>query len=209
MLGADGLIDSIGGTCELELDSRATINDEGVQCPVWSGSLGCAQCEYTSSSKLPTGNSARTLMFWMKMDSTSNDATGIVGYGTTGSKKPFLASLRNGKSLTWELWGPTISDSNIKPSTGIYTHIALTYDGSGNGQFFKNGVASPRTMNSNGDLITPDSGSVVVGGEVDNNEGMTGMIKDVRIYNRVLSAQEIGTITAGTVNMHMFSILPT
>ena len=64
-------------------------------------------------------------------------------------------------------------------------------------------------MNSNGDLITPDSGSVVVGGEVDNNEGMTGMIKDVRIYNRVLSAQEIGTITAGTVNMYMFSILPT
>ena len=196
LLGSSGLQDSVGSTCTLTLDSRASITSTGIVCPVFSGSLGCAQCSYTSSSGLPIGNSARTMMFWMKMASNSNDATGIAGYGTTGSKNPFLASLRNGKKLTWELWGPTITDSNTAPVEDVYTHIALTYDGNQNGQFFKGGVASTTTMPSGGDLTTPNSGSVVVGGEIDNNEGMTGMIKDLRIYNRVLSASEIATIIA-------------
>ena len=54
-------------------------------------------------------------------------------------------------------------------------------------------------MSSGGDLITPSSGSVVIGGEIDNNEGMTGTIKDLRIYDRVLSASEISSIMAGNM----------
>ena len=73
----------------------------------------------------------------------------------------------------------------------LHTVLKVTYDGSRTGQFFMNGVASPNTFNSGGDLITPTSGNVVVGGEVDNNEGMTGTIKDFRVYDRVLSAEEI------------------
>ena len=203
LLETSGLQDSVGSTCTFNLDSRASTSSDGVVCPVFSGSLGCAKCDYTSSSNLPTANNARTMMFWMKMASNSNDATGIAGYGTTGSKKPFLASLRSGKKLTWELWGPTISDSNIAPVADEYTHIALTYDGSQNGQFFKGGVASPTTMSSGGDLITPTSGSVVIGGEIDNNEGMTGTIKDLRIYDRVLSASEIASIMAGNMIINL------
>ena len=190
-LGQSGLSDTVGNTCTMVLDSRATITSDGIICPEFSGSLGCAVCQYTDSSNLPTGNDARTMTFWMKLDSSSNDGTGIAGYGLPGSKKPFLASLRNGKRLTWELWGPTQSDSTIKPSEDIFTHIALTYDGSRTGQFFMNGVSSANTFNSGGDLITPTSGNVVVGGEIDNNEGMTGTIKDFRVYDRVLSAEEI------------------
>jgi hypothetical protein len=127
----------------------------------------------------------------MKLDSSSKDATGIAGYGQQGSLKPFLASLRNGKQLTWELWGPTQSDSTIVPVNDVWTHIALTYDGSGTAQFFQNGVASTKTFSSGGDLITPTSGYVVVGAEIDNDEGMAGTIKDFRIYDTVLTAEEM------------------
>jgi len=128
----------------------------------------------------------------MKPAASSNDGTGIVGYGATGSKKPYLVSFRFGKYLTFETWGPTIGDKKIgKPVADQWNHVAMTYDGNKNIKFFLDGVESPEAIDTQGDLMTPASGAFVIGGEVDNNEGMTGSIKDVQVYDSVLSAAEV------------------
>lgn len=173
-----------------------------VRCPSFSGSLGCADARYTSSHDgLPTGNSARTLSFWFKAAATTNDATGIAGYGATGSRNPYLYSFRNGYKATFETWGPTTSDSDttIAPVLGSSTfeHFAMTYDGRAPGTviFYKNGVQSANTIPVSGlGLSTPTSGNVVIGAEVDTNEGATGDYSDLQIYNVALSLAQIAEI---------------
>ena len=110
-----------------------------------------------------------------------------------------------------ELWNPTKEDTSITLESDVWIHIAMTYDGDGRVQFFKNGVASTMTLSTDGDLATPDTGDVVIGAEIDKNEGVMGMIKDLRIYDKALSDVEI---TAAMTNdplstSDFFSILDT
>jgi hypothetical protein len=71
-----------------------------------------------------------------------------------------------------------------------WTHLAVTYDGSSM-RFYTNGVLVRTTSN-----VTPikaSTGNLRIGGNSVWGEFFSGLIDDVRIYNRALTATEIQT----------------
>ncbi len=71
-----------------------------------------------------------------------------------------------------------------------WTHFAVTYDGS-SFRFFTNGVLVRTTTNVT--AIKPSTGNLRIGGNSVWGEFFSGLIDDVRIYNRALTATEIQT----------------
>jgi len=87
------------------------------------------------------------------------------------------------------------SDSAVRGTTKLtlntWTHLATTYDGA-NQRFYVNGVlvgTTPRTG-----TIAETNGAIRIGGNNSSlQEFFQGMIDEVRIYNRALTAAEIQT----------------
>ncbi len=75
-------------------------------------------------------------------------------------------------------------------ATGVWTHIAATYDGA-NLRFYVNG-ALVGTKAQTG-AIPVSTGPLWIGNNTVYNEPYGGLIDEVRIYNRALSATEIQT----------------
>src|SRR5207248_10159623 len=87
------------------------------------------------------------------------------------------------------------ADSGVRSATAIpmntWTHLATTYDGT-NQRFYVNGVLVKTVVNAG--AIVQSNGALRIGG---NNssfyEFFNGLIDEVRVYNRALSAAEIAT----------------
>jgi hypothetical protein len=75
------------------------------------------------------------------------------------------------------------------PALHTWTHIAVTYDGSVQ-VFYVNGVQVGSVAGSG--AITVSNGALRIGGDASSTgEFFTGMIDEVRVYNRALSPAEI------------------
>ncbi len=72
-----------------------------------------------------------------------------------------------------------------------WTHVASTFDGS-NIRLYLNGTQAKATA-FNGSIQKSNLGLFLGGSSFLSNEGFPGMIDEVRIYNRALSASEIAT----------------
>jgi hypothetical protein len=84
---------------------------------------------------------------------------------------------------------PRARSSTAIPS-GTWTHLAATYDGSvinlyADGSLL---VSAPASGS-----ITSSTGALRIGGNAVWNEWFAGLIDEVRIYNRALTAAEIQT----------------
>jgi len=80
-------------------------------------------------------------------------------------------------------------------SLNTWTHLATTYDGTTQ-RFYVNGVLVGSNTPNQGstNVITQSNGSLRIGGDASSTgEFFNGMIDEVRIYNRALSAAEIAT----------------
>jgi len=98
------------------------------------------------------------------------------------------------------LAGPQGNDwtPNIPIDIGIWTHVALTYDGSAM-ILYKNGVALA-TLSVTGNLILADAssnGPLFIGYNTSWIEYFSGLMDDVRLYNVVLTADEILAVMEG------------
>jgi hypothetical protein len=73
----------------------------------------------------------------------------------------------------------------------VWTHVALTYDGS-QLRLYVNGVQVASKARA-GAIQTPGSNPLWIGGNVPYGEYFRGVIDEVRVYSRALSAGEIQT----------------
>ena len=97
----------------------------------------------------------------------------------------------------------TIDGSNRTPAatsalpTGTWTHLASTYDGV-TLRLYVNGTQVTQLAASGS--ITTSTGALRIGGNAVWSEYFSGLIDEVRIYNRALTAGEIGPDMATPVN---------
>jgi hypothetical protein len=100
------------------------------------------------------------------------------------------ASLAGISGIPGSYWGP-----DVPVETGVWMHVALTYNGLVM-TMYKDGV-NAATIGATGALMLADSSSdepFMVGLNTEWGEYFEGIIDEVRIYNRALSAFEIGEL---------------
>ncbi|HMO52321.1 MAG TPA: LamG domain-containing protein, partial [Kiritimatiellia bacterium] len=140
---------------------------------------------------LPSGNSARTLAMWVKLDSLySDDSTEYFSYGTRNYNQ--LTSLgidwRNNRDrFNFSQYGGVfLSQQQIDRESEWY-HVVYTYDGSH--QFYINGNSSSGMNELWGPLNTTLSGVLMLGGHPQNGGSLGpdgGYLDEVMVFNRAL-----------------------
>ncbi len=189
-------IDSAGGNNGTRTNTTPTTGKIGQ-------ALRFAGADYvtvTSSSSIAL-TSNFTWSYWVKYSSLPGQAAIAMGWGGSGG---YFSSLCVGcagtprislgrRSVAHDVFGATTI------STNTWYHVATTVDGSGNAKIYINGILDKSGSTSltapTGNFTISDSGGFPVSGTID----------DVRIYSRVLSAEEIKSIAIQRVAIGTFT----
>lgn len=131
---------------------------------------------------LPTGSSARTICAWFK--STTANPENIVSFGTMTTSNGNGIAKGGAAVLFYGFADDTVGNHNNL--TNVWTHSCGTYNGTTT-ILYINGAQ----VGSLGKSWNTIAGGFNIGRRLDNVEFFTGSIDDVRIYNRVLSLNEI------------------
>jgi len=174
----------------------------------WSGSgkfggalslNGSSQSLYDTSSPsyLPVGNSSYTQSVWFKPNVVSGDG-GLVGWGDYGSSRRTnaLRLYENSGGFRHYWWGADLdcTGAQCPISTGTWYHVASTWDG------------TTRKLFVNGELKrsdTPGANNATAAnfhiGKTCCSEFFNGLIDDVAIYTRALSAGEVAELANSSI----------
>lgn len=174
-----------------------------ISCPVFAGyDMEKTDSDYGTGSSIGA-NDTLTLMAWVKWEDASVEQVyyifqersgengfyfGIYGNGSWGaSYNQHLNFATGGGSL-----GGVVSQTQIP--VGAWTHIAATYDNTTQ-RIYVNGVLD--NSRADNDELDNANTSFYFGCYAGPASFFDGIIADVRIYNRVLSREEICTIMNG------------
>ena len=140
-----------------------------------------------NANSLPADNVAKTISYWIKFPSAPTSAAVVfqMDNGNNGTYSGFhnLTGCSGVSMGTWKWGGPFLVCTAI-PATNTWHHYVYTYD------------TSTHRLYLNGNLITTGGGATqsTTPNEAyihTAGEHFSGLIDDVRIYNRALSGDEI------------------
>jgi hypothetical protein len=191
--GNDGLL--LGGTTRVAGHLGGAVALDGVTGRVDIG----------GTIPYATHNTAFSFGAWVNLAGWSSKEPDIMQIRTDTTPSPFHVLLSN--SSNWNgistgdgdgSWLPT--RTNVQPSLATWHHVAVVYDGSdplaiASFQVFLDGKAQPLTPAS--PYATQVNQSRIGAAEAADNY-WSGMIDDIRIYRRALSAGEVGALAALT-----------
>src|SRR5262245_14807410 len=149
-------------------------------------------------SRLISG--ARTVEAWVRPADNTGYGLPILTGGASGSGDFFGIAGTDGTApvgqyeLYVDHWGVTGYDSNLAVTPGEWSHVAMTYDGT-TVRFYVNGVAGSAVTGNlyDYDINTYDVGGNRIGGTT-TTASMNGLLDEVTLYGRALSASEIKSI---------------
>lgn len=157
-----------------------------------------------NTTNFPSGNAARTISLWMRQEAlTSQAALVSLGNGNTASQK-FIVMMGSEGGQTYlftdgvnESNNITLSGSQI-PTTGAWHHVAFVTDGSA-WQYYLDGTL--RKSGTFAVALNTVTNDVEIGARHDIATGyFDGMLDEVRIYNRALTAAEVAAFAQGCGN---------
>ncbi len=138
----------------------------------------------------PTGNDARTWSAWFKREVTDRGTSQyIAAYGIWDAKgRGFgVATGRlSPEQIFIAQWGLDTDGPTV--SLGEWHYVAAVYDGAGTNIIYLDGAEV--TNNDLGEPIDTPMGSGAIGANPDPGEFWEGLIDDVGLYDRALSAEE-------------------
>jgi prepilin-type N-terminal cleavage/methylation domain-containing protein len=156
----------------------------------WAGTFASNTDVVASVSGLPSGGASRSIFAWIKTSDATDDMD-FMGYGTNAcSQLDFKPGVWAGKlALQWYCgdWQPSVP----MVADGNWHYVGFTYNGT-TLIAYQDGTMVASTNES---LNTGVSNFQI--GEARGGYGFTGLIDDVRIYNRALSAVQIDALYAG------------
>ncbi len=147
----------------------------------------------SSGNNLPLGAAPRTLMAWIKPFSYP-DATynGIVAYGPGACNQSSLLSIKNDGRLSMAFWCNDTYQTIGNPAVlNNWNQVAITYNGGTTVKFYMNGQFMQESALSGGYAANTQNGPVRIGTTDNPGRVFNGLIDEVSIYNRALTADEI------------------
>lgn len=124
-------------------------------------------------------------MMCMTRPITTGTFQGILVFGSNSTSDYYYAGTDN--SNNFQLYNRSAGFSGSAMVTNVWTHIAMTVSGTGAGQFlgYKDGA-----LNITGDARAITLNELRIGNDFDN-ESYGGNVAAIKIYNRVLTADQI------------------
>ena len=160
---------------------------------------------------LPSGNSARTLSFWVKFVNDDNSKNyQVIGWGTNSANQAF-GFWRNLTHNTYYTWGAgndyTVPQTNaqIQQTNNGWVHVAMTHNGTLL-KIYYNGVNSgsyARTLNTFGPSYLVINRLV---NAATNGTGDAIILDDLKIYNTELTASQITALYTSSPSVVMPTI---
>ena len=169
---------------------------------------GGSQSLYDTSSPsyLPVGNSSYTQSVWFKPNVVSGGG-GLVGWGDYFSSRRVnaLRLYENSGGFRHYWWGADLdcTGTQCPISTGTWYHVASTWDGTTR-KLFVNGVLK-RSDTPGANNATAANFHI---GKTCCSEYFTGLIDDVAIYTRALSAGEVAELANSSIPTPTNSAVP-
>lgn len=164
---------------------------DGISAPQFNGSSSGISC---SGPDLPSGNFPRSISIWVYMTNTG-DYPYFFGYSNGRSGKNFgIGIIGSGQRLGARLVADFGTDADLPMNT--WNHVCATHDGSTftmylNGEKVKSGT-----------VVIQETGSTILSigyNSLGNSNRFSGYLRSARIYNRVISEEEIQML-AGELN---------
>lgn len=138
---------------------------------------------------LPTGKSDRTIEFWANVTAFGQVETFFVGYGKFLSSAQTFHLGTTGRTLFFSQWGRAILGPALQP--GRWVHIAAANTGNQVTLYLDGKAVAADNM----PLNTPAETQLYLGMLPDDpGKQLNGLIDEVSVYNRALSAAEIKAI---------------
>jgi hypothetical protein len=168
--------------------------------PTWNGARGrpggwgAIKFDNTSGQKVNIGTVTDldltadfTVSCWFYSANTSTD--GLFGNAQDTVTQNFYVASFSGTIFV--VWGGTTISNTVTNSANTWTHLAVTRKGSSGSwdwAIYKNGISAA----SGNSAVNPSGGSYNTSlGFVFTDNPLNGLIDDVRVYKRALSAGEI------------------
>jgi sulfatase modifying factor 1 len=151
------------------------------------------------------GNQERTYSLWVLSDGPQPWPQGIAfGIGTSGAQdgnaSGVVINSRNGGIVAFDNNGPPIETGLVAGLYDRWQHVVVTYvDNAGSARIYLNGREVPFVLPDNNPLATIATSEGPIGistgrdpSDLDgpNGRGFNGLVDNVRLYNRALSAAE-------------------
>ncbi len=144
---------------------------------------------------LPSGDAPRTIAMWLKLDvDYPGGVTGMFSYGTPTCDQQINLGYdwrEDRDCYAFSPCGACFLTERQVPAVGVWVHVAYAYGGGGNHHLYVDGQPSDGMSELDGPINTVLSGSLRLGGHPNSEGPDGGCVDDVRIYDRVLSAEEI------------------
>ncbi len=191
------------GSGAVAKDSSGNGNDGSLSspAPAWSsGKIGAGSLSFngtnnyvtSSVTNIPLGATARTITLWAQERGVSNYPR-LFQYGTNGTNQQ-LSIYNHPGTNSWYVgtYGGNLF-SGITPDTRWHMHT-LSYDGT-NLSYLIDGIAT--TINQFSISLNTGNSVFIIASDLEGDP-FNGLIDDVRIYNRALSASEISALYNAT-----------
>lgn len=146
------------------------------------------------SRGLPVGDAPRTVETWVytKSESWARNRHTIFEYGVGGFRQAFGIDMENYPQIEVYTWSDDLTVDTQAPEEG-WLHIAVTYDETRTLRVYVNGIMRGIRQYPDGIDTVPSKvnigGSAALGGAT-----YAGYIDEVSVYDRALSADEVGSI---------------
>ncbi len=150
-----------------------------------------------------TGTGAFSITAWIRKEGPTGGNSEIVGWGSTGSGNRMEFRFNSGNNRVRIECGGGYTQNDTALTTGEWHHVALTVRENSTyaegANFYLDGQLNTRA-NTDPDPVHPVANFDVIFGQrhnQTNDRWFTGLIDDVRIYDKELTAEEVGKAMLG------------
>lgn len=153
---------------------------------------------YLTSTTYPSslnGNNPYTIAAWFK--TTTGNNGGIVGYGSTGTCLGNNLRLGSARTFITYWYGCDYGSSMVPDFVNVWTHVAATYDGTTH-KFYHNGSF----LNQGTGYVRATTGNNFFLGKTVDDIPFSGVLDDVAVYTRALTATDIVDLMNGELNFN-------
>ena len=150
---------------------------------------GSSSYASAGARSIPAPNATQTVSWFYLVSSNSNSAQVMIRLSNTTRSAELNFGIRNSRFGVWNQNSAWIV-SAARPAAGLWHHVAYTFTGTTHSLFVDGVLAATSTVAAG---TTPIS-IVEFGRGARSRNYFSGRLDDIRIYNRLLSTSEIGSV---------------